>query len=169
MTVLIAILGPAALGTWRRAEIQHRQHPARLQRLHDAGVHRLGIGEVVVGVAHEHGIAALLAETGVLRLAGDNRHVLQPGAVHSAGDLLHPFRVDLVAEDAAGVADRLRNQHGELAVAGAKLRDDAAWPQVEGLHHALRIGGVRRRVLRCWSGDDGQREDERCDEPMEGA
>ena len=111
----------------------------------------------------------LIGETGVLRLAGDNGHVLQPGALHSARDLPHPFRVDLVAEHLAGVADRFRNQHGELTVARAELRDGAAGSQVERFHHSLRIGDVLRGVLRRCSGNGGQREDERCDEPMDRA
>ena len=63
--------GIGVFGSGWRTEVQHAEDSARLQRCEHAGVHRRWFAEMVIHVAHEDGVAALLGkilfEPGCLR------------------------------------------------------------------------------------------------------
>jgi hypothetical protein len=95
------------------------------------------VAEVVIGVAGEEQVHLAVREPRVV-LGGENR--LHVGVALVAGALrqvLHHARIDVHGEHAALGPHGLGEAEGEVAAAGAEVRDPVAGPDAEGRHHPL--------------------------------
>src|SRR4029079_4669410 len=95
----------------------------RLQRAKEIRVHRRGIAEMVVDVAHEERVARSGRDVRSGRGAFDHRHVRESGSRGRPGDLGTTVRIQVVAVDLPRGADRLGHQYRQLTTPGADLAD----------------------------------------------
>src|SRR5262249_37722279 len=106
-----------------RSEIDHRQPPAGLQRTHQAGIHFHGRSKVVVYVAQNDGIAAMLGQLGFFLGRRNDNDVIEPPPLLLFFQLFQLLLVQLRQKDFAARTDYTRRREPDLSFACSHIRN----------------------------------------------
>ena len=135
------------------SEVDDRQQSTRLERLAEAGVHRVRVAEMVVDATQDERVAAPLGEVRGLGLGLDHGDVLC--RVRQRPKVAEPVLAQLGGVDPARRPDLARNGGRELAAAGSDVRHRLPGLELECRDEVRRIG---RELVLGARGDGAYRE-----------